>query len=200
MKLTTNIQETIEALQRGGVVVYPTETSYGIGCDATNADAVARIFAMKGRSYAKGITAILPAGSMGEEFGLIVPPALRALADTHWPGPLTIVLPVGTSSPIVPDYFIDGTFAVRRSSHPIANALVDALGVPLVSTSANISGEPELYSAQDIFDRFSRESLQPDLIFDAGTIPSRPPSTLIAWDTVAKKIIVLRQGEIWIDL
>ncbi len=192
------IDDAVAILRQGGVVVYPTETSYGIGCDATNADAVARIFAMKGRPYAKGVTAILPAGSMGEEFGLIVPPALRALADTHWPGPLTIVLPVGTPSPIVPDYFIDGTFAVRRSSHPIANALVDALNVPLVSTSANISGEPELYTAQEIHDRFLQQDLQPDCIINAGSIPHRPPSTLVKLDD-AGSVIVLRQGEIRID-
>lgn len=196
MKLTTDIQEAIATLQSGGVIVYPTETSYGIGCDATNIAAVDRIFAMKGRPQAKGVTALLPKDEWGARIGLVWPPALRALAEKHWPGPLNVVLPAIAPSEIVPAYLTNGTLAVRRSSHPIANALVDGLGVPLVSTSANISGEPELYSAQEIFDRFSREPFQPDLIFDAGTLPIHPPSTLVTWDDAAQKIVVLRQGEI----
>jgi L-threonylcarbamoyladenylate synthase len=195
MKLTKNIQEAIDTLKSGGVIVYPTETTYGIGCDATDVDAVNRIFAMKGRPQAKGVTVLLPDGEWGDRIGLVWPPALRSLAESHWPGPLNVVLPAVAPSDIVPAYLTNGTLAVRRSSHPIANALVDGLGVPVVSTSANISGEPELYGAQEIFDRFSRESLQPDLIFDAGELPKRAPSTLVAWDD-ARGVVVLRQGEI----
>ena len=195
MKLTSDIDEVIAYLKSGGIVVYPTETTYGIGCDATNVDAVDRIFAMKGRPSAKGVTALLPKDEWGDRIGLVWPPALRALAERHWPGPLNIVLPAVMPSEIIPAYLTNGTLAVRRSSHPIANALVDALGVPLVSTSANISGEPELYSAQEIYDRFSLQPIQPDIIFDYGVLPKRAPSTLIAWDDT-RGVVVLRQGEV----
>jgi len=195
MKLTTNIQAMIEVLKSGGVVVYPTETSYGLGCDATNSDAVARIFAMKGRPKAKGVTALLPKDEWGDRIGLVWPPELRVLAEKHWPGPLNIVLPAVAPSKIVPAHLTNGTLAVRRSSHPIANALVDALGVPLVSTSANISGEPDQYSAQAIFDRYMQQTLRPDLVFDAGEIPTTAPSTLVKLGDDGA-IVVLRQGEI----
>lgn len=195
MKLTSDLDLVISVLQSGGVIVYPTETTYGIGCDATNVAAVDRIFAMKGRPQAKGVTALLPKDEWGDRIGLVWPPALRVLAEKHWPGALNVVLPAIAPSEIVPAYLTNGTLAVRRSSHPIANALVDALGVPLVSTSANISGESELYSAKEIFDRFSRETIQPDIIFDAGELPKRAPSTLITWDD-ARGVVVLRQGEI----
>lgn len=195
MKLTTNVQEMIDVLKSGGVVVYPTETSYGLGCDATNAAAVARIFGMKGRPKAKGVTALLPKDEWGDRIGLVWPPELRALADKHWPGPLNIVLPAVTPSKIVPAHLTNGTLAVRRSSHPIANELVDALGVPLVSTSANISGEPDQYSAQAIYDRYMQQTLRPDLVFDAGEIPKTVPSTLVKLGDDGT-VVVLRQGEI----
>jgi len=195
MKLTTDVQEMIDVLKSGGVVVYPTETSYGLGCDATNVAAVARIFAMKGRPKAKGVTALLPKDEWGDRIGLVWPPELRLLAEKYWPGPLNIVLPAVAPSKIVPAHLTNGTLAVRRSSHPIANALVDALGVPLVSTSANISGEPDQYSAQAIYDRYMQQALRPDLIFDAGEIPKTAPSTLVKLGDDGT-VVVLRQGEI----
>lgn len=195
MKLITDIRETIDVLRSGGVVVYPTETSYGIGCNAMNANAVARVFEIKQRKEGKGAGMLLPEGQSPDRYGLEFPEPMKQLAKKYWPGPLTIVCKLTGETPLSSPCFTDGERAFRRSSHPIANALVDGLGVPLVSTSANISGEPELYSAQEIFDRFSRELIQPDLIFDAGVLPKRAPSTLVAWDD-ARGVVVLRQGEI----
>jgi L-threonylcarbamoyladenylate synthase len=195
MKLTTDIQEAIAVLRSGGVIVYPTETSYGIGCDATNERAVLRVFEIKHRAPGKGVTLLL---SMNERFGdsfATWNQHLLDLAMKFWPGPLNVICPIKPESSIASLCATEQTIAVRRSSHPIANALVDELGAPLVSTSANISGEPELYSAQEIFDRFSREALQPDCIFDAGLLPKRAPSTLVAFDD-ARGVVVLRQGEI----
>ena len=195
MKLTTDIQEAIDILRSGGVIVYPTETSYGIGCDATNASAVARVFAVKHRPEGKGITVLLPSNDAFGDRCVVWRSELRGLAENHWPGALNIVVPIHAETSIASQCFTHRTLAIRRSSHAIANALVDGLGVPIVSTSANISGEPELYSAQDIFHRFSREAIQPDCIFDAGVLPKRAPSTLVAWDDV-REVVVLRQGEI----
>lgn len=195
MQLTSDLDLTISVLKSGGVVVYPTETSYGIGCDATNADAVAKVFQMKKRPLEKGVTVLL---SMNDPFGesfAMWNPYPRDLAEKYWPGALNIVCPIGAASSIAQQCLTNGTVAMRRSSHPVANVLVDAIGVPLVSTSANISGEPELYSAKEIYDRFSGESIQPDIIFDAGELPKRAPSTLITWDD-ARGVVVLRQGEI----
>lgn len=196
MFLTQNIESAISVLQSGGTVVYPTETSYGIGCDATDAEAVAKVFVIKHRPEGKGVTVLLPSNDPSGESFVVWNDALRSLAEKFWPGPLNIILSMQPSSSIAEQCCTNGTIAVRRSNNEIANKLVDALGIPLVSTSANISGEKELYSAQEIFNRFSKESIQPDCIFDAGTIDSNLPSTLVAWDEVAKKVVVLRQGEI----
>ncbi|MFA6018040.1 MAG: L-threonylcarbamoyladenylate synthase [Patescibacteria group bacterium] len=199
MFLTQDIDDAISVLQSGGIVVYPTETSYGIGCDATNATAVLKVFSIKHRAEGKGVTVLLPSNdAFGESF-VTWNDALRLIAEKFWPGPLNIILSMQpSSSSIAEQCCTNGTIAVRRSSHEIANKLVDALEVPLVSTSANISGEKELYSAQEIFDRFAKESEQPDCILDAGTIETNLPSTLVAWDEETKKVVVLRQGAITI--
>lgn len=198
MKFSRDLGEVVSALRSGGVVVYPTETSYGIGCDATNVKAVAKVFAIKHRPEGKGMTVLLSANdTFGESFA-VWNSSLRDLAEKHWPGALNIILPVVEDSKIAPQCFTNNTIAVRRSSHPIVNAMADALGCPLVSTSANISGESEIYSAQEIFDRFAKESEQPDIVFDAGEIPHQLPSTVVVWNEEKKKIVVLRQGEITI--
>lgn len=194
MKLTTDIQEAIDVLCSGGVIVYPTETSYGIGCDATNASAVARVFAVKHRPEGKGVTVLLPSNDLFGDRCVVWRSELRDLAKTHWPGALNIVAPIHPETSIASQCFTHRTLAVRRSSHAIASALADAIGVPIVSTSANISGDPELYSARDIFHRFSSEAIQPDCIFDAGVLPKRAPSTVVAWDN-ARGVVALRQGE-----
>lgn len=196
MKLTSDLDLAISTLKSGGVVVYPTETSYGIGCDATNTDAVAKVFEVKQRKEGKGASMLLPEGQTPDQYGVEFPETMKQLAQKHWPGPLTIVCQLRGATPLSSPSFTPGERAFRRSSHPVANALVDALGVPLVSTSANISGEPELYSAKEIYDRFSREAIQPDVIFDAGELPKRAPSTLIMWDDARGEVKVLRQGEI----
>lgn len=196
MHLTTDINVVISTMQSGGVVVYPTETTYGIGCDATNAAAVARVFAVKHRPEGKGVTLLTASSDPWGDMVAQWRPELRMLAERFWPGALNVVLPMREDSLVVPQCCTGTTISLRQSSHPIASALANGLGAPLVSTSANISGEPERYNTQEIFDRFSQEALQPDLIFDAGTLPHRPPSTLITWDEATQRVIVLRQGEI----
>ncbi len=196
MRITTNLDAAIACLKSGGIVVYPTETSYGIGCDATNAAAVAKVFSIKNRPLDKGVTVLLSANDPFGDVHVLWRSELHDLAAKHWPGPLNIVCSITATSSIAPQCLTNGTIATRRSSHLIANALVDALGVPLVSTSANISGESELYSAQGIYDRLSSESIQPDVIFDVGELPKRAPSTLVTWDDARGEVKVLWQGEI----
>jgi L-threonylcarbamoyladenylate synthase len=202
-----NIAEAVDLLKQGGVIVYPTETSYGIGCDATNAETVARVFAIKGRPEGKGVTLLLPSSNpFGEEL-VDWDPKLREMAEKYWPGPLNIIVEVRmgssiatqcmTGSPVGRSTPEGSTIAVRRSSHPIAQALVDALGVPLVSTSANISGEKELYDAKSIVELFGARNLQPDAIIDAGLLKKNPPSTIITSQN--GNVEVLRQGAITLE-
>ena len=122
---------------------------------------------------------------------------MNGLMAKYWPGPLNIVFAIDASSPIAPQCLTNETVAIRRSSHLVANALVDALAVPLVSTSANISTEPDLFNASDIFNRFGDELYQPDFIIDGGVLPTCLPSTLITVNEVGD-VVVLRQGSVTI--
>lgn len=191
--LPEQIAEAVALLRAGGVLLYPTETSYGIGCDGTNEDAVARVFALKGRPPGKGVTVLLPSLADADRYVRLTPFA-RALAESYWPGALNIVAPAAQDSPLSPLCATNGTHAVRLSSHPVASALARELGRPLVSTSANLAGKPELYAVKDIFDTFFSQPMMPDGMIDAGDLPRVPPSTVVKVDRDGVR--VLRQGSV----
>ncbi len=191
---STQIKEAVELLKTGKVIIYPTETSYGIGCDATNAEAVKRIFLIKGRPEDKGVTILLPSADPYGEKYVAWSPQLKMLAEKHWPGPLNIVLPVKENNQIAQQCLTGSTISVRQSSHPIAQALADQLGVPIVSTSANISGEPELYDLESLIAAFSKQAFKPDAIINAGPLPHNLPSTMV--HEKDGRISVLRRGAV----
>ncbi|HKT30963.1 MAG TPA: L-threonylcarbamoyladenylate synthase [Gammaproteobacteria bacterium] len=126
----------------GGIIVYPTEAVFGLGCDPLNAQAVARILAIKQRAPAKGFILIAADIVQLEPF-MQLDAAMRAAALKTWPGPVTWVVP---ASPGVPEWLSGGrdTLAVRVTAHPVAQALCTAAGLALVSTSANLSGHAPL--------------------------------------------------------
>ncbi len=129
----------IEALRSGEVVVYPTETFYGMGADALSPAALDRLFALKGREPGKPVALIAADARSAFDLAREVSDAARRLADAFWPGPLTLVLPARDDLPgplIGPDCRV----GVRVSSHPIARALAAGLGRPITATSANLAG------------------------------------------------------------
>lgn len=131
--------EALDVLKRGGVVAYPTEAVYGLGCDPFHADAVTRILQLKQRSISKGF--ILIAAHWGQVESLVQPINPQALARvfSSWPGPTTWVFP---AQPHVP-YWIIGdhpSIAIRVTDHPIAAKLCTLFSGPIISTSANIQG------------------------------------------------------------
>ncbi len=168
--------EALHALDRpGGVVLYPTQTVYGLGGRAEDAEAALRIAAIKGRPPGNLIVLALDPPLAG---GLA-----RALADALWPGPLTLVVPAWAG---LPEAVLgpDGTVAVRPPLHPVALALVRAVG-PITSTSANPSGAPTV--------RIPRElDLPVDAVLDVGPLPPSPPSTVVRADSGR----VLREGAV----
>lgn len=190
------LNEAIVVLKNGGVVVIPTETAYGLAVDATQAGAIEHLFAIKGRDHAKTPPLIVATKEMAEQF-MVITPLLRTFVDQNWPGPLTIVGEARESTLAAQVIREDGTIAVRVSSHPIAQALSLRLGVPIVATSANRSGESVCYSVSEIKEQFRYQTIQPDLYLDIGTIPCEAPSTIIKEDQ--GKIVVLRQGSIHLD-
>ncbi len=138
-----DITSAVQALRRGEVVAYPTEAVYGLGCDPFNVEAVTIILQLKQRPIEKGF--ILVAASWEQIEPLvepIEPPALYRVLNT-WPGPTTWVFPARSDVP----HWISGkhnTVAVRVSAHPIVKALCESFGGPIVSTSANIKGQPPI--------------------------------------------------------
>lgn len=134
-----HIQLACRAIARGGVIAYPTEGVFGLGCDPSNALAVDTLLSLKARSTSKGL--ILLAASLDQltPFLASIEPKLRASLARSWPGPVTWLLPARKG---VPDYLTGArpTIAVRVTDHPVARALCQGAGTALVSTSANISG------------------------------------------------------------
>ena len=142
MKVSHNkLDRAVRALRSGGLLAYPTEAVFGLGCDPRNARAVARLLRLKQRPVSKGLILVAATPSQLEPY--ILPPtgSLRKRLDATWPGPVTWLLP---ARPGVPDYLRGrhATLAVRVSDHPVVQALCRAFGGPIVSTSANPGGLP----------------------------------------------------------
>ncbi len=188
------VRKAIAVLKSGGVVVFPTETAYGLAADATNSRAVERVMAIKGREEWKTPSLIVADRAMAQRYCELTP-LLADLADRFWPGALTIVARVtqGLSSLVIRD----STIALRVSSGPIARDLSNGLGVPIVATSANRAGEKECYRIEDVRGQFVSQLLQPDFYLDVGSLTPRPPSTVVR--EVGGSIEVLRQGELYVS-
>ena len=143
------IEQAVTVLRRGGLVAFPTETVYGLGADATNAEAVARVFELKGRPSNNPL--IVHVAGIEQAMALVSqwPATAEKLARRFWPGPLTLVLP---RNDVIPDIVCAGgpTVAVRCPDHPVARALLEAFGSPLVGPSANKSGGVSSTTAEHV--------------------------------------------------
>ncbi len=189
------IKRALGVLMAGGIVAYPTETAYGLAVDASNEEAIGKIFVVK-RRVQKPLPVLVANLTMAKRY--VTFDALASqLVKKHWPGALTLILPFRNT---LPSALILGKpgLAVRQSSQPVAHALVSGLDRPITCTSANISGKGVLYSGQEVMRHFQTEPIQPDLILDAGEIPEEPPSTII--DCTATPPSITRQGSITIAL
>jgi L-threonylcarbamoyladenylate synthase len=182
-----------EVLQAGGVVVYPTETLYGLGANAWNNAAVRRVLELKRRPAGKPVLVIVP--SVESIRGLVANfgPAARALTDNFWPGPLTLVF---QASQDVSEELLQGgsTIGVRIPSTPLCRRLTELSGYPITSTSANISGQPVGSGVDDI-----EAALGPgvDLYLDAGRLPPSLASSIV--DVSESPPRLLREGAISFD-
>jgi L-threonylcarbamoyladenylate synthase len=136
-----SIERAASVIKRGGIVVFPTETVYGIGADALNQEAVEKIFKAKGRPSDNPLIVHISDMEMLAEVAVGIPPEALLLADEFWPGPLTMVLEKAPGIPGIVTAGLD-TIAVRLPSEPIARALIRAAGTPVCAPSANISGRP----------------------------------------------------------
>ncbi len=179
-----------EVLQAGGLIVYPTETLYGIGANAFNVRAVRRIRELKRREDAKPILLIIPGEPQLASLTAEVPDVARNLMANFWPGPLTLVF---RALPSVPEEITmgTGTVGVRVPASTLCLRLLSMVDWPVTSTSANISGEPSPETAAAIQKSFPSGI---DLFLDAGSVGGRKPSTVV--DVSGGRVRLIRAGEV----
>jgi L-threonylcarbamoyladenylate synthase len=184
------IKQAAHLLNQGGVVAFPTETVYGLGADAFNAEAVARIFEIKQRPH---FDPLIVHVCTSEQLSLLVteiPAAARALIDHFWPGPLTLVLP---KNPAVPDLVTAGlpSVAVRMPGHPLALELIRQANTPIAAPSANRFGCTSPTTAQHVLDQLGTRV---DRIVDGGSCSVGIESTIIS--LLEETPVLLRAGGI----
>ena len=151
MTARSSIAEVVAALRRGGVVAYPTEAVWGLGCDPRDETATLRLLVLKQREVDKGLILIAAAEAQLAPFIDMdaLDAAQRATVRASWPGPHTWVMPAAADAPA----WITGgrdSIAVRISAHPVVTALCEGFGGALVSTSANRGGEPPAYTRGEL--------------------------------------------------
>lgn len=142
------LRQAVRALRRGGVVAYPTEAVWGLGCDPSNFTAFSKLLSLKGRDPGKGVIVIASRFEDLEPWIEMLDPRVEERAFKTWPGPVTWLWP---ASPQAPAWITGGRprIAVRIPAHPVARALCHAFG-PVVSTSANRSGQPAARSVTEV--------------------------------------------------
>jgi len=180
-------------LRRGGLVAFPTETVYGLGADALDAEAVERIYTAKGRPPTNPVIVHVPDTSMARTLTASWPANAEALAQTFWPGPLTLVLPKADA---VPDIVTAGraTVALRVPAHPIALALLRVAALPVAAPSANISTNLSPTTAEHVMRGLDGRI---DLVIDGGPTTGGIESTVV--DLTGTQPTVLRPGLIGAD-
>jgi len=184
------VAEAAAMVRRGGLVAFPTESFYGLGSNALEAAAVARVFSVKGRPDTKPVLVLVDSIAMAGQLAADVPDEVHALMARHWPGALTLIL---TARPHVPTAVTagSGTVGLRMPGHPVALALVRAAGGPVTAPSANPSGAPPPTTAEAVRGYFAGAV---DLIVDGGPTAGGTGSTVADCTTWPPRI--LRAGPV----
>lgn len=184
------IERAVHLLRQGELVAFPTETVYGLGADARNPAAVAKIFAVKGRPADHPVIVHIPDVSHLDRWAREISPAARAVAEKFWPGPLTLIL---KRQPGVPDIVTGGqdTVGLRVPNHPLALELLRAFGGGIAAPSANKYGRISPTTAQHVADDLGDAVA---LILDGGPCPIGIESTIV--DMSSEHTTILRPGMI----
>jgi L-threonylcarbamoyladenylate synthase len=185
-----DVERAVAALERGGVVVYPTETLYGLGVDADAEAALVRLGALKGRDRDKPVSVLVASRAMLDEIAAAVTGAAERLMARFWPGPLTVAF---RARPHLSSALTGGTgtIAARISSEPIAQAIVERLGRPLTATSANPGGAP---AAADVTAAKAYFGTWVDVYVDGGRTVGATGTTVIDCSTDVPRLV--REGAI----
>ncbi len=197
-KCDTIIERAAEIVKSGGVIVYPTDTSYGLGCDARNPDALERLLAIKRRDRRLGVPLLFSDLGQSEQyhdFGSLE----KVITRLFWPGFLTLIV---KARPGVPDHITAdrSTIAIRVPNHVIPRGIANKIGGPIVGTSANRSGGASPFDITVAMDQLGEEV---DLYIDGGPSPSSANSTIIGVEGTEEgeplNIKVYREGQLSIN-
>ena len=176
-----NIRSAAQALLSGGIVAFPTETVYGLGVCADNNAAIDNLYSVKQRPRDKKLSIMIAEPDDVTKHVKHILPIARRLISSFWPGPLTIIFDL-------PD---NRTLGIRNSSHHVVRDLLNAAGISIVSTSANISGMPPAIDAQQVINNFADKV---DVVLDGGPAEEGEPSTVVK--IVDNGFEIIRQGVI----
>ena len=179
-----------QLLEAGGVIAYPTETVYGLGCDPFNREALERVFSLKNRKLSQTPLLLIPNTDWLLKLAQNINPLAIRLVEAFWPGPLTIIF---SAAPDIPPWLIrdNETMALRWSSHPWIKSFLDFYQKPLVSTSANPSGQKSALSPEEVSCYFPSGI---DICVDGGVLSASKGSTIVAIQDC--EIQILRQGDV----
>lgn len=188
-----SIRRAGRIIKSGGLVAFPTETVYGLGCDAMNADAAAKVFEAKRRPQFDPLIVHIADLEQLEVVIESLPAVGQRLIDAFWPGPLTLVVP---KQPAIPDLITAGlsTVAVRMPNHPVARTLIYEAGTPIAAPSANLFGYVSPTTAQHVADGLGKKV---DLILDGGPCHVGVESTIVS--LAGPQPELLRPGSITIE-
>lgn len=186
-----DLKSALEALGRGEILIYPTETCYGLGVDPSQPKALEALLRLKGRDAAKPISLLLPKVSDILALAEKVPDLARALMDRFLPGPLTVVLRTKRKFP-APISNENGETGFRVSSHPMAAQLMAQWGKALTTTSANPAGRPSGHRIEELWDYFGGEA--GIHLWSAGDLSPSRGSTVVRFQ--GSDLQLLRQGDI----
>jgi len=180
------VRSAAKVLQSGGVVMHPTETCYGLAVDIFNEKALEKLYGIKGRNEKKPVSILVSSLEMAQKYGDFSEKALE-LAEKYWPGPLSIVV---LRSENLPEFVNPGEnfVSIRFSNFEFCTKLVLVLGRPVTTTSANKTGEPQLYNV----DVNGFEGVE--LTIDGGELLKNKPSTIVKVN--GDSVEVLRQGDL----
>lgn len=185
-----DIKKAVEILKNGGIIVYPTETVYGIGCDPLDMEAYDRVQRLKKRMEYKPMLLLAYSLNHVEEMAGSLSEIPRKLAEKFWPGPLTIIIKPRKN---FPEYLLGPSHgaAFRVSSHPVAASLAKEFGRPIISTSANITGQAPMVTYEKALNTF--ENIV-DIVIGTHEILTGKPSTVV--DLTSGHFSLVRKGNI----
>lgn len=191
LKQDNGLKEVVDTLNRGGLIIFPTETCYGVGVDARNPKAVTRLLEYKKRPEGKAISIAVDSKEMALRY-VDINESGNKMYDTFLPGPLTIV----SKSKGITDKRLESekqTLGVRIPNYKLLLDIIKEFGSPITSTSANLSGKPTPYSIESILENLPEKNRSLiDLVIDAGILPKNPPSTVI--DSSSDDLVIFRNG------